>query len=63
MDLNLNKLPWYAQVGLFVVIGSPMVGVFYQFYVVPTDAEMSTRETLSSAARRHRQGRSRPRTS
>jgi type IV pilus assembly protein PilO len=44
MDLNLNKLPWYAQVGMFVVIGIAMVGAFYQLYAVPAQAEMATRE-------------------
>ena len=36
MDLSLNKLPWYAQVGMFVALALAMVGVFYQFYVAPT---------------------------
>jgi type IV pilus assembly protein PilO len=44
MDLNLNRLPWYAQVGMFVVIGIAMVGAFYQLYAVPAQAEMATRE-------------------
>jgi type IV pilus assembly protein PilO len=44
MDLNLNKLPWYAQVGLFVVLALAGVGVFYYFYVMPVDAEMATRQ-------------------
>ena len=44
MDLNLNKLPWYAQVGLFVVLALAGVGVFYYFYVMPADAEMATRQ-------------------
>ena len=35
MDLNLNKLPWYGQVGIFVVLGLALVGGFYWFYVVP----------------------------
>ena len=51
MDLNLNKIPWYAQVGMFVVIALAMVGVFYQFYVVPTEAEMATRQTQLEALR------------
>ena len=51
MDLSLNKLPWYAQVGLFVVLALAMVGVFYQFYVVPTQAEMATRETTLNGLR------------
>ena len=35
MDLSLNKLPWYAQFGLFAVISIALAGVFYQFYVTP----------------------------
>ena len=45
MNLNLNKLPWYAQVGLFVAIGAAGVGAFYHFYVTPLKVEMATRET------------------
>jgi type IV pilus assembly protein PilO len=44
MNLSLNKLPWYGQVGLFVVLALAGVAVFYQFYVVPTTEEMATRE-------------------
>jgi type IV pilus assembly protein PilO len=51
MDLNLNKLPWYAQVGMFVVLALGMVGVFYQFHVVPTTAEMATREARLTSLR------------
>src|SRR5262245_49187047 len=43
MELSLNKLPWYGQVGLFVVLSLVGVGVFYQFYVVPTSAELEGR--------------------
>lgn len=44
MDLNLNKLPWYAQVGMFVAIAVAGVVVFQQFYVVPATEEMATRQ-------------------
>ena len=44
MDLSLNKLPWYAQVGLFVTLGVAGVAVFYYMYVMPTAAEMETRQ-------------------
>ena len=44
MDLNLNKLPWYGQVGLFVVLGLGLIGGFYWFYAVPAKAEMAVRE-------------------
>jgi type IV pilus assembly protein PilO len=51
MNLNLNKLPWYAQVGLFVTLAIAGVGVFYYFYVMPTQAEMATRQQRLSALR------------
>ena len=51
MDLGLNKLPWYAQVGMFVVLGLVLVGGFYWFYVLPTQAEMVTREQKLAALR------------
>jgi len=51
IDLSLNKLPWYAQVGLFVVLGGIGVGAFYQFYVTPTKAEMATRESRLASLR------------
>jgi len=44
MDLNLNKLPWYGQVGLFVALALGGIAVFYQFYVVPAQADMAVRE-------------------
>ncbi len=44
MDLNLNKLPWYGQMALFVVLGLCLVGGFYWFYAVPAQEEMATRE-------------------
>ena len=44
MDLSLNKLPWYGQVAIFVVLGVALIGGFYWFYAVPAQAEMATRE-------------------
>ena len=32
MDLNLNKLPWYGQVGLFVALALGGVAAFYYMY-------------------------------
>ena len=51
MDLSLNKLPWYAQVGLFVTLAVAGVGVFYYFYVMPAYAEMETRQQRLAALR------------
>jgi type IV pilus assembly protein PilO len=44
MDLSLEKLPWYAQVGLFAVLGIAGVGAFYYFYAAPMQSEMAERE-------------------
>ena len=51
MDLNLNKLPWYGQVALFVVLGLALIGGFYWFYAVPAWDEMATREQRLAALR------------
>jgi len=37
MDLSLNKLPWYAQVGLFVALAAAGVASFYYLYAVPAE--------------------------
>jgi type IV pilus assembly protein PilO len=48
MDLSLNKLPWYGQVGLFVALALGGVGVFYYFYVMPINLDMEgRRQTLT----------------
>jgi type IV pilus assembly protein PilO len=44
MDLNLNKLPWYGQVGLFVAIAGAGVYAFYHFYAAPVMVEMDARQ-------------------
>jgi len=51
MDLNLNKLPWYAQVGAFVVLALAGVGAFYYLYAMPAAAERATREDRLAALR------------
>ena len=51
MDLSLNKLPWYAQVGMFVVLALGLVFAFYQFHVVKEQAEMATLETQLNSLR------------
>jgi type IV pilus assembly protein PilO len=43
MNLSLNKLPWYGQVGLFVVLSVAGAGVFWNFYAVPTRAAIDAR--------------------
>jgi type IV pilus assembly protein PilO len=51
MDLSLNRLPWYGQVGMFVALALAGAGVFYYFYVIPTTADMNTRKQQLSALR------------
>src|SRR3954453_17138882 len=41
MDINFSKLPWYAQIGIFVVLALGGVSAFVYYY------EMPMRETLS----------------
>jgi type IV pilus assembly protein PilO len=51
MNLNLNKLPWYAQVGMFVALAIAGVVVFHQFYVVPETEAMESRQQRLSTLR------------
>ena len=41
MALSLNKLPWYAQLGLFVAMSVAGIGIFYYYYEMPAHAEMA----------------------
>src|SRR5216684_9033320 len=49
MDLSLTKLPWYAQIGAFVVLAVAGVGVFYYYFEMPERADMEIRETQLKA--------------
>ena len=51
MALSLNKLPWYGQVGLFVVLALAMVGAFYYLYAMPAQADMQARRRQVAALR------------
>ena len=49
MDISLTKLPWYAQIGAFVILSAVGVGLFYYYYEVPARADIAAREvTLKS---------------
>src|SRR5215211_3147098 len=43
MDMSLAKLPWYAQLGAFVVLALAGSGLFYWYYEKDARAEMETR--------------------
>jgi type IV pilus assembly protein PilO len=44
MNLSLTKLPWYAQLGAFVVLAVGGCGLFYYQYEMPARADMEARE-------------------
>jgi type IV pilus assembly protein PilO len=47
MDLSLNKLPWRAQMGIFLVIAVAAVGSFYWYYVQGVHEQLAaTQKTL-----------------
>ena len=45
MDISLTKLPWYAQLIAFVVLGAAGVGVFYYYYEMPFLADLASRQS------------------
>ena len=51
MDLNLNKLPWYGQVGVFAALAIGGIAVFYYMYVQAAHAEMDTRRQRLASLR------------
>jgi len=44
MDISLTKLPWYAQLGAFVVLAGAGVGWFVYSYEMPAREEMKSRQ-------------------
>jgi type IV pilus assembly protein PilO len=49
MDISLAKLPWYAQVGAFVVLAIAGAGAFVWYYELPFREDMEARETQLTA--------------
>ena len=52
MDLSLNKLPWYAQLGIVGGLAAVMVGLFYWRIEQPMRADLAVRETQLLALQR-----------
>jgi type IV pilus assembly protein PilO len=44
MDINFSKLPWYAQIGIFVVLALGGVGAFVYYYEMPVRETLNTQE-------------------
>ena len=45
MDISLSKLPWWGQIGAFVVLAVAAVYGFHTYYVADFRAEMALRQT------------------
>src|SRR6266853_3835209 len=43
MELSLTRLPWYGQIGAFLVLALVGVGAFVYYYEWPTKAEFESR--------------------
>lgn len=52
MELSLTKLPWYAQIGAFVILAIGAIGAFYYYYEMPARASMEARGTQLAGLRR-----------
>ena len=50
-NLSLAKLPWYGQVGVFVLIALVGAGAFYYFYEMPEQDAMAAQAQELSAIR------------
>lgn len=50
-NLSLAKLPWYGQIGAFVLIAVLTVGAFYYFYETPQQVELDKQAKELSAIR------------
>ena len=43
MELSLTKLPWYGQIGAFLLLAGVGVGAFVYYYEMPARAEFESR--------------------
>jgi type IV pilus assembly protein PilO len=49
MEISLSRLPWYAQIGAFVVVSGLAVFGFWKFYVSDLQADIDARQTRLTA--------------
>ncbi len=45
ISLNFNKLPWYGQLGAFVLLSLAAVGVFWSYFASPRQVDIDARRT------------------
>ena len=51
MELSLSKLPWWGQIGAFVLVSAGAVFGFWKFYVSDLQADVEMRQTRLTALR------------
>jgi len=51
MDISISKLPWWGQLGAFVVMGALSIYGFYNFYVSDVNAELELKRTHLASLR------------
>jgi len=51
MDISLSKLPWWAQIGAFVLVCGGAAYGFWHFYVADMQADVNMRQTRLTALR------------
>jgi type IV pilus assembly protein PilO len=51
MDVSLSKLPWWGQIGAFVVVAAGSIFGFWNFYVSEVQAEIALRQTRLTSLR------------
>jgi type IV pilus assembly protein PilO len=51
MELSLNRLPWYGQLGAFVLVAAAAVFGFWKFYVVDVQADIEIRQARLATLR------------
>jgi len=45
MELSLTRLPWYGQIGAFVLLAVGGIGAFVYYYEMPARADFASRES------------------
>jgi Tfp pilus assembly protein PilO len=45
MEISLSKLPWWGQLGAFVVVCGAAIFGFWNYYVTVVDAELALKQT------------------
>ena len=51
MELSLSKLPWYGQIGAFVLVSAGAVYGFWNFYVCEVHSDIQIRQARLSSLR------------